>query len=109
MLRDKRVFLPKVSVGPNETFCARKFRFPQLFYAEDGLERWHGQFRVFGPYHARQSSRANRLTDMFERAEVLTVPNITLVYKDRSMSFKTAARTIDISEFLLPTDADEPM
>lgn len=85
----------------------RQFRFPQLFYAEDGLERWHQSHRKNSREHSRQSSRLFRLTDMFNYAIYSTDPAVFLhIARNKSSATEQQHRYSDISEFLLNNDID---
>lgn len=53
---------------------ALKFPLPMAYFAEDAGESWHKIYRRNWTDHARQSSRANRTLDVFNRAVCLSDP-----------------------------------
>ena len=58
---------------------ARKFPLPIAYFAEDAGESWHKYYRKNMIMHARQTSKANRLQDVFDRAIYLTDPMTSLI------------------------------
>lgn len=58
---------------------AKLFPMPMIFYSEDASEAWHRLHRLHMTIHARQTSRLQRLTDVFNRALYLSDPIISLI------------------------------
>lgn len=84
---------------------ARSFEFPQIYYAEDGLEHQHKLNRQNSTQHSRQSSRLNRIKDMATYSLYCTDPIISLSSLDyRLQKFKKPYRYQDISEFFTDND-----
>lgn len=59
---------------------SQQFPLSLAYFAEDAAESMHKYYRKNSLAHARQSSRANRLLDVFNRAVDLSDPLISLIY-----------------------------
>lgn len=59
---------------------ARQFPLSLAYFAEDAAESMHKYYRKNSISHARQSSRANRLMDVFNRAVDCSDPLISSIY-----------------------------
>ena len=72
---------------------------PMIYFAEDGSESWHKLYRINMTKHARQTSRSNRILDVYNRAICTTDPKIVLISK-KIIIMKSRNTAIDISEFM---------
>ena len=72
---------------------ARKFPLPIAYYSEDGSESWHKLYRRNMTKHSRQTSRENRLLDVFNKALHLSDPKISLIMIDKRLKKKKLRKT----------------
>lgn len=59
---------------------AEQLSLPVAYFSEDAIESSHKIYRQNMTRDARQSSRENRLKDVFHRAIYLSDPKISLIY-----------------------------
>lgn len=64
---------------------ARKFPLSLAYFSEDAAESMHKYYRKNSLAHARQSSRENRLLDVFNRSVDLSDPAISLYFLEDRM------------------------
>lgn len=87
---------------------AKQFKYPQIYYAEDGLEHSYKLNRNNSSQHARQNSRLNKIIDMADTGIYSTARSYHSTPSNiESRNIDKKNRTINISNFLLlPTSVE---
>lgn len=81
---------------------AKQFKYPQIYYAEDGLEHSYKLNRNNSSQHARQNSRLNRIIDMADTGIYSTARSYHSTPSNiESRNINKKNKTINISNFLL--------
>lgn len=92
----KKIYLvyPWVSISPtlhklliHGTTIQSRFKLPLGFYAEDAGESCHKLYRANATHHARQTSRKNRLKDIYNYAIYYSDPAISNIYVQKRAKF----------------------
>lgn len=67
---------------------AKKFSLPIAYYSEEASESWHKLIVASITKHSRQTSRKNRILDVFNKALHLSDPKISLIMIDKRLKNK---------------------
>ena len=80
---------------------SRQLLLPQAYYAEDANKSWHKLYRQNMTLHARQNSRENRISDVFNRAIYFSDPKISLILISSQLKRHKQHISSDVQEFIV--------
>lgn len=80
---------------------AKHFPLPMAYFAEDGLESWHKYYRSNTKKHCRQSSRKNRILDLYNSAIYMSDPALSVIGIEKRTAIVRKHRiSVEVEEYI---------